>query len=96
MKKVNQVQEYFNWIFFLKWALGSQCVEWLWRLVPLRGNKLRIASATKQATGVIRYEMQEEKNFSKFSPDPIVLSAHYLVPIRGDCFLVKIAHSSQI
>ncbi|WP_334926385.1 hypothetical protein [Nostoc sp.] len=96
MKKVNQIQEYFNWIFFLKWALESQCVGRLCRLVPLRGSKLRVASAIGEATGVIEHEMQGENTFSKFLPAPIVLSTHYLVPIRGDCSLVKIAHSNQI
>ncbi|MEH2288064.1 hypothetical protein [Nostoc sp.] len=96
MKKVNQIQEYFNWIFYLKWALGSQCVEQLCQLVPLRGSKLGIASTTKEATGVIGHEMHGGKTFSKFFPALIVPSTHHLVPIRGDHSLVKITHSSQI
>ncbi|MBN3922349.1 hypothetical protein [Nostoc sp. NMS4] len=96
MKKVNQIQEYFNWIFYLKWSSGSQIIGWLFRLVPLRESKLRQASSTKEANGIIGHGMQRRKTFTNFSPAPIIPSNHYLFPIRGDCSLVEIAHSSQI
>ncbi|MEH2038906.1 hypothetical protein [Nostoc sp.] len=80
VKKVNQIQEYFNWIFYLKWALKSQGVGRLCRLFCLLLSKLRAASAVGEVNGSIGHEMQREKTFSNFSHTFIVPISHYLVP----------------
>jgi hypothetical protein len=80
VKKVNQIQEYFNWIFYLKWALGSQGVGRLCRLFSLLLNKLCVASPVRDAIGFIGHEMQREKTFSNFSLAFIIPITHYLVP----------------
>ncbi|MDM9582698.1 MULTISPECIES: hypothetical protein [unclassified Nostoc] len=96
VKKVNQIQEYFNWIFYLKWALGSQGVGRLCRLLSLLLSKLCVASLTREAIVSMAHEMQRKKTFSNFSLAFIVPITHYFDPLLRAIFLVKIAHYSQI
>ncbi|MEH1804765.1 hypothetical protein [Nostoc sp.] len=80
VKKVNQIQEYFNWIFYLKWALGSQGVGWFCRLFSLILSKLGVVSLVRDAIGFIGHEMQREKTFRNSYHAFIVPITHYLVP----------------
>ncbi|MDF5737412.1 MAG: hypothetical protein PUQ00_17570 [Nostoc sp. S13] len=51
--------------------MGSHCVGWVPRLVPLRGSKLRVASLTGEASGVIYLnpQSQSERGFTQINCD---------------------------